>query len=306
MGCPAPPRKRPAAASVTGDPVFARTRLRDARGTTMFGSSMRRSGRAALAAAVGSLVAAAVAGADDWPQWLGPRRDAVWRETGILEKFPEGGPKVRWRAPVAGGYAGPAVAEGKVFVTDRVLAKDTEKPKDPFRPGTTPGTERVLCLNEADGRLLWKHEYDCPYTVQYPYGPRTTPVVRDGRVYALGAEGHLVCLDTDDGRRRWGRDLKKDYNVKAPVWGFAAHPLLDGHKLICMVGGEGSTVVAFDKDTGKEIWRALSASQPGYCPPMIFEAGGTRQLIVWDANKLSSLDPETGKVYWSQDRKSVV
>jgi outer membrane protein assembly factor BamB len=240
---------------------------------------------------------------DDWPQWLGPRRDGVWRETGILDKFPEGGPRVRWRVKVGPGYTGPAVAAGRVYVMDRMLPEGTKNPTEPFpmRPGKgIPGSERVLCLDAADGHLLWKHEYDCLYTVSYPSGPRTTPTVRDGKVYTLGTEGHLFCLDAATGKVAWSHELQKEYGVKAPLWGFAAHPLLDGGKLFCTVGGKGSTVVAFDKDTGKERWRALSAREPGYCPPMIYEAGGKRQLIVWTAESVNGLDPETGTVYWSE------
>src|SRR5437660_331008 len=106
-------------------------------------------------------VFAATAHADDWPQWLGPKRDGIWRETGILDKFPEGGPKVLWRAKIAAGYAGPAVASGRVCVTDRVLAEGAKNPEEkmPARPKTPiPGTERVLCLSEKDGTQLWKHE----------------------------------------------------------------------------------------------------------------------------------------------------
>lgn len=246
------------------------------------------------------LILATAAWGDDWPQWLGPQRDSIWRETGILEKFPPGGPPVRWRAEIAAGYAGPAVADGRVYVMDHVVAKEAKKPVSPFERGSIAGTERVLCLNDANGRILWKHEYDCPYTVSFPLGPRTTPVVHKDTVYTLGAEGNLLCLHTESGNAVWSRDLKKDYGVKAPTWGFSAHPLLDGHKLICMVGGAGSTVVAFDKDSGKEIWRALTAREPGYCPPMIYEFGGQRQLIVWHAEAINGLDPDTGKVYWSQ------
>src|SRR5947209_19621807 len=115
---------------------------------------------------VGQLLAWACR-ADDWPQWLGPTRDDVWHETGIVERFPEGGPKVLWRAPVAGGYAGPAVAHGKVFVTDYVTAGGDTKP-DPNKRNEVKGTERVLCLSAADGSLLWKHEYPCAYKISYP------------------------------------------------------------------------------------------------------------------------------------------
>ena len=237
--------------------------------------------------------------ADDWPQWLGPQRDDVWREAGILEKFPAEGPKVRWRAPIGSGYTGPAVANGRVYVMDRQLAPGASNPSNPFARGEIPGSERVLCLNEADGKILWQHEYDCPYVVSYPAGPRVTPTVNDGKVYTLGTEGNLICLDTEKGKLIWSHELTKDYKTKTPMWGFAGHPLIDGKKLICLVGGEGSVAVAFDKDTGKELWRALSAKEPGYCPPMIYDFAGKRQLIIWHPEAVSALDPETGKVIWS-------
>jgi outer membrane protein assembly factor BamB len=237
---------------------------------------------------------------DDWPQWLGPKRDAVWRETGILERFPKGGPKVLWRTPIGGGYAGPAVAGDRVFVTDRQLAPEAQNPKSGFDKNQIPGRERVLCLDDVSGKILWEVGYDCTYDLQYPSGPRATPVIQDGKVYTLGAMGDLLCLNLADGKIIWKKNLPNDYHAPVQVWGFAAHPLVDGDKLICLVGGEGSLVVAFHKDTGKELWRALSVSQAGYCPPMIFEAGGKRQLIIWHPQALVSLDPETGKEYWSE------
>ena len=132
-----------------------------------------------------------VAHADDWPQWLGPKRDGIWRESGIIEKFPEGGPRILWRAPVGGGFSGPAVSGGRIYVTDRQLKSGASGQKNPFDRGRIEGTERVLCLNESNGELLWKHEYDCPYSISYASGPRTTPSVDAGRVYTLGGEGNL-------------------------------------------------------------------------------------------------------------------
>jgi len=237
--------------------------------------------------------------ADDWPQWLGPERDSVWRETGIVSSFPAGGPAVVWRAKIGSGYSGPAVAQGRVYVFDHQFAKASDKPTNAFERGSIPGAERIVCLNADDGKVLWRHEYDCPYTVSYPAGPRTTPVVSEGKVFSLGAEGNLFCLDAATGRVVWSRDFKDDYKIKTPMWGFAGNPLLDGNKLICLAGGSNSTVVALDKNTGHEIWRALSAREPGYCSPVIFQAGGVRQLIVWHPESVNSLDPETGKVYWS-------
>ncbi len=248
------------------------------------------------------LLSSVAARGDDWPQWLGPQRDAVWRETGILEKFPEGGPKVLWRVPVNGGYTGPAVVGGRVFLMDRIAGEPEKKPEPGAKrtpPKAGPGKERVLCFNAADGEMIWKHEYPCDYKVDYPSGPRCTPLVKDGKVYTLGTMGDLLCLDTALGKPLWSHDFKKDYGAKVMMWGYASHPLIDGQRLICMVGGEGSAVVAFDKDSGKEIWKALTCKQLGYCPPMIYEFGGKRQLIAWHGEAVNGLDPETGKVYWT-------
>ncbi len=239
--------------------------------------------------------------AADWPQWLGPQRDGVWRETGILEKFPEGGPKVRWRVEIGPGYTGPAVAGGRVYVMDRQRAKDDKGENLPPKNGAILGKERVLCFDATKGKLLWKHEYDCPYQkVDYPAGPRTTPIIEKDKVYTLGTMGHIHCLNAEDGKVLWSKDLTAEYKVDPPVWGWSAHPLIEGDKLITLVGGEGSAVVAWDKNTGKELWRALTVQEIGYVPPMVFEAGGKRQLIVWHSEAVNSLDPETGKVYWSE------
>lgn len=245
-----------------------------------------------------SALLAALARGDDWPQWLGPQRDGVWRETGILERFPEQGPAVRWRAPIGSGYSGPAVSQGRVYVMDRQVSQGRTN-SNAFDRRTIPGSERVVCLDEADGKMLWKRDYDCPYDISYPAGPRTTPTVDQERVYTLGAMGDLYCLETATGKVLWTHQFRKDYGVESPMWGFAGHPLVDGQKLICLARGEGTTVVAFDKMTGKELWRALSAAEPGYAPPMIYEAAGRRQLIIWHPEAVNSLDPETGKVYWS-------
>lgn len=240
--------------------------------------------------------------ADDWPQWMGPRRDGVWRETGIVAAIPAAGLPVKWRVPVKGGYAGPAVANGRVYLADydRPPAALANAPNDRTQ---LSGRERILCLDAATGALLWKHEYDRPYALSYASGPRCTPTVADGKVYVLGAEGNLHCLDAETGGVVWAKDFPKEFGAPSPIWGFCGHPLVDGQRLICLVGGAGSVAVAFDKDTGREMWRALSASESGYCPPTMIEADGVRQLLIWDADKLNALDPATGKVFWSEPLK---
>lgn len=259
-------------------------------------------------AAAALLVCSTALCADDWPQWFGPQRDGVWRESGILEKFPAGGPKVLWRVPIAGGYTGPAVAEGKLVVMDRQLAEGAKVQDEraiPHRPKAgIPGNERILCLDPATGKELWKYVYDCSYTVSYPAGPRCTPLIHDGKVYTLGTEGHLHALELATGKVLWAKDFNQAYNAKPPLWGHSAHPLLDGQRLICMVGGEGSAVVALDKDTGKELWRSLTAKEQGYCPPSIIEFGGKRQLIVWHSDGVFALNPETGKEIWGHPFKT--
>ncbi|MEI6537533.1 MAG: PQQ-binding-like beta-propeller repeat protein, partial [Verrucomicrobiaceae bacterium] len=248
------------------------------------------------------LVVAHCARAEEWPQWMGPQRDNVWREEGIVESFSATGPKKAWKTPIAGGYSGPAVAGGKVFITDYVTQDNVKV--DNFSRGSFSGTERVLCLDEATGAILWKHEYPCPYTVSYPAGPRTTPLVKEGQVYTLGSEGDLLCLNAENGEVVWSRNFKTEYGRgTSPIWGYSSNPLLDGDRLICLIGGNGTTVVAFDKSTGRELWRALDSSDrhgAGYGSPVIVETGGVRQLIVWHPSAISSLDPVTGNVHWNQ------
>jgi outer membrane protein assembly factor BamB len=229
---------------------------------------------------------------------MGPNRDGVYAESGVVGEIPPAGLEVLWRAPVGLGYSGPAVAEGRVFVTDYVLQSGTST-NNPGGRDKMEGTERVLCLDASSGELLWKYEYSRPYDLSFPNGPRATPTVDGDRVYSLGAEGDLLCLDTKTGALVWQKQLKEEYNTESPIWGFAAHPLVEGNLLYTLAGGEGSAVVALDKKTGSEVWSALTTSDIGYCPPMIYEVGGKQQLIVWHSESLNALDPSSGEVYWS-------
>ncbi len=249
------------------------------------------------AAAIAGCLLVSATLADDWPQWMGPQRNNVWRAEGLLDKFPSTGPKTVWSAPIAGGYAGPAVVGNRVWVTDYVTSADVRVPN--FQRAEFTGVERVHCLDAKTGDSLWVHEYPVTYGLSYPAGPRCTPSVSEGLVYTLGAEGHLLCLDGEQGTVIWSKELKKEYHTKSALWGYASHPLIDGDNLLCVVGGAGSHVVAFDKSSGKEVWRAQTASEQGYSPPTIFTIGKSRQLVLLKPDGVSAVNPSNGEEYWS-------
>lgn len=233
---------------------------------------------------------ASVAHADDWPQWRGPQRDGVWREQGIMETFPLDGLRVLWRAEAGGGWSSPTVAEGRVFLIDSEL----KKPK---------ARERVRAFDVASGRLLWTHAYDVDYPdwafgADQMAGPTATSAVADGRIYSVGGNGEVTCLTTTDGELIWNKDLMKEYG--AASFSLRASPLIDGDRLILVVGGKpGAYLVALDRHTGREVWRAMEETVTNSTPAIV-EAGGQRQMIVWTAESVTALNPVTGAVLWRQ------
>ena len=207
-----------------------------------------------------------------------------------MQSFPPGGLKISWRMPVGPGWSSPIVAQGRVYVTDVQIERRT-------------ATERVLCFDESNGKLLWSHEYPVDYP-EWAFspdvgGPRATPITRDGKVFTLGALGDLLCLDAVKGVALWEKKLAKDYQVKE-FTGITASPLIEGRFLIPYICGKpAACVVAFDMDSGKEAWRALDDSFT-YSSPIVISDGGTRQLIVWTQEAITSLDPRTGKIWWRE------
>jgi outer membrane protein assembly factor BamB len=254
----------------------------------------------ALASVALGMISTPPAAADDWPQWMGPNRDGVWSEAGIRQTLPKtAAPLQVWKIGISAGYSGPAVAAGRVYLTDRVLAPGAKNPDDPFSTQRVESCERVLCFDAKTGAELWKHKYRCPYEISYPSGPRCTPTVSGDAVYTLGAMGDLYCLEAKTGRVRWSKNFPKDFGARVPTWGFCGHPLAYQNLLVCVVGGESGTVVAFDKDSGAVKWTALDACDIGYCPPTLIRAGGADQLVIWHAHAINGLDPLTGKTHWS-------
>ena len=229
--------------------------------------------------------------ADEWPQWRGPNRDGSWRETGIIDKFPQPEIELRWKVDISSGYSGPTVAGGRVLVTDRVVKPDQ--------------IERVHAFDWETGRKIWTYSYDCPYRkVGYQAGPRASVSVDDGRAYALGTMGHLFCLDAANGQVLWKKVPGVDYQVKLPIWGISASPLVDGDLLIVEIGasGEGACLVALDKKTGAERWRALD-DRASYSAPIIINQAGRRVLVAWTGDNVVGLDPASGEVHWKHPFK---
>ena len=217
----------------------------------------------------------------DWPQWRGPDRTGTWYGGPRLDTLTEKNLKVAWEAPLGSGYCGPTVAGGRVYVMDR-----------------KEDTEGILCYDLEKGALLWEHRYPVEYAVGYPTGPRASVLVHRGKAYTWGTMGMLHCLDALGGEVVWKIDALTRYNIDMPTWGLASNPIIVEDLFIVMVGGsEGACMVAFDKDSGKEVWRALD-EEASYAAPVLIEQAGREVLVCWTGESFSGLDPGSGKVHW--------
>ena len=226
--------------------------------------------------------------ADEWPQWHGPNRDGIWRETGIVKTLAQDALDIRWRVPISSGYSGPTVADGRVYVTDRVIA-----PKQ---------IERVHCYDWKTGEQIWTFEYDCEYrNVGYGAGPRASVTVHNGLAYTLGAMGHLYCFDAATGKVKWKNDLNTIYEIQMPIWGIASAPLVEDDLVIIQVGGKEVCFVAFDLKIGEERWTALN-DRASYSAPIVIDQAGKRVMVCWTGDNVVGLNPKTGELYWKHPR----
>ena len=221
---------------------------------------------------------------DDWPQWRGPTRDGVWGEEGLLSSFPSEKLELRWTAPIGQGYSGPTVADGRVFVTDKI-----DEPEE---------TEQVHCFDADTGKRIWSHAYPCDYAgIGYDAGPRCSVLVHEGRAYSLGAAGDLFCFDAGKGQVLWTHDLQDEYEIDMPIWGIAASPIVEGDLLIVPVSGKDAYLVAFDLKTGEERWKSQS-DRGNYSAPIVVDQAGQRVLVCWSGDRVIGVAPATGKLIW--------
>jgi outer membrane protein assembly factor BamB len=224
----------------------------------------------------------------DWPQFLGPDRNGTSPEARLRASWPPKGPPVVWEKDVGEGYSGPVVSGGRLILFHRV------------------GDEEVVqCLDAADGKELWKQT--TPTNYEDPLGkgngPRSTPAVADGRVYTLSPGGLLQCLRLDDGRRLWKRALLEDYQVPPSFFGVGTSPLVEGGLVLINVGGRDAGIVAFARETGREVWKATGQGA-SYASPVAATIDGVRHALFFTREGLVSVDPATGAVRFSKRWRS--
>jgi outer membrane protein assembly factor BamB len=217
----------------------------------------------------------------DWPQWRGPRRDGTSPETGLLAAWPADGPKVLWKRPCGEGYSSLAVAGGRLFTLEM-----------------TDDGEAVVCWDAASGKDVWRVPYAAKYRSDQGGGPRSTPTVDGGRVYAVGGTGVFHCLDAATGKVEWRHDLLEDFGAKNLQWGVSYSPLVEGDLVFTNPGAPGgNSVAAFDKHDGRLVWKKLDDAA-GYSSPIAVTAAGVPQVVFFTGEALVGLSPADGTLYW--------
>jgi outer membrane protein assembly factor BamB len=221
----------------------------------------------------------------DWPQWRGLNRDGISPETGLLDTWPKDGPPLLWKIQGLGeGYSSAAISGGRLYIQ-----------------GQHGDEEYVLAFDANTGKQLWRAHTGIPFNESRGHGPRSTPTVDGDRVYALAADGMLVCLDTATGKTIWGYNIVDHFHGRVPQWGISESPLVDGNRVIVTPGGPGAAIVALDKMSGKVLWTSQS-DHAGYSSPVAFDAGGARELAVFTGEAAIGLDFASGKLLWRYER----
>jgi outer membrane protein assembly factor BamB len=225
----------------------------------------------------------------DWPRWRGTNADGRWNPAGIPADFTKQEPERLWKQEIGAGFGGVTVCDGLVYVMDRQK--------------TPQEVERVLCFDAETGKEVWQQSWEVSYGgMDYGTGPRASVNIVDGKAYALGATGVASGLDAKTGKVLWQVDAVETCGAKIPTWGFAASPVIDGERVLLHVGAKDGSVIALDKNSGKEVWRG-GPDRAGYCTPEIISHAGMRQLIAWGPEHVQSLNPDSGSVNWTYPYK---
>jgi outer membrane protein assembly factor BamB len=239
-----------------------------------------------------SLPGPAPAANADWPQWRGPNRDGVSPETSLRTDWSPGGPRVLWKQVIGRGFSSVAIVGTRLFTTEE------ETIASPDGEATGTGHEAVVCRDVRSGAEVWRFHYPNDYSERFGSGPRSTPAVDGDRIYAVGPTGIFHCLRADTGERLWRHDLLEEFHGRTMQYGVSFSPLVEGDLVYATPGGpDGNAVVAFDKVSGRVVWKALDDPM-GYSSPIAVTAAGVRQLLVLTNEALVSLSPTDGKVYW--------
>jgi outer membrane protein assembly factor BamB len=230
--------------------------------------------------AVVLVLAPAVVNAADWPQWLGPARNGSAPETGLLSSWPAGGPKLLWKVKGGDGYSSVAVAGGKAYTLVQ-----------------TEQGEQLIALDAATGATLWSAAPHAAYKNQYGNGPRSTPTVVGEHIYTQSVTGPLSCYDAKSGKLVWEVDLLKEFGAKNISWGLSASPLVEANLVYAIPGAAGAGVAAFDRHSGKLVWKSGS-DKASYATPVPVTVGGRKQVIFFNAAGLLAVTPDDGKELW--------
>jgi len=223
-------------------------------------------------------------GPSDWPQWRGPERNGVSKDTGLIKRWPSSGPQRIWTISGLGnGYASLAVKGDRIFVQ-----------------GSRGGASVVFCLNRADGKTVWSAALGAKVDQGENSGPRSTPTIDDNRVYALTENGDLACLNAHNGVPVWRKNILKEFGGGNPGWLICESPLIDGDRVIVTPGGKGAGMVALDKMTGKEIWRSKDLSDgAAYSSCIAADVGGVRTIMNFTARAAVGVRASDGKLMWT-------
>ena len=225
--------------------------------------------------------------AQDWPQWRGPNRDGISKETGLLKQWPATGPALVWKATGAGGgYSSLAISGGRIFTM-----------------GVRAGRENVIAFDVATGKELWATPHGAVFSNDRGDGPRGTPTVDGDRLYALGGNGDLSCMDTKTGKIVWTLNILQKFGGENPKWGISESPLVIGEKVLVNPGGPNASVMALNKKDGTVIWKTQS-DQAGYSSAMPVQIGGTTQIVFFTDQRALGVDLKDGKFLWSYPKAS--